>query len=227
MGISLSSVKFAVTNGNFQEIFSINTTNPTTTGYSINLFNECDNTRPTYQFVLGGESNTKLVFTDVGAGAAPVIVGNWVIPATPETYTLAMCSDVFQIIPASGSNTNQLISYTYNGLQNVVCLSGAPVTANSTDITITTSTGATSNSSCNYSEPVAKASPWLDTGVLATIITLGVLTVLFFILTVVFGVGFNRKDAANQDLGTSLSKPNQPPLPTETPSSTMETEATY
>ena len=179
------------------------------------MFTDCDNSTPTYQFVLGGESNTKLVFTDVGAGAAPVVVGNWVIPATPETYTLAMCSDVFEIVPASGSNTNQLISYTYNGLQNAVCLSGSPVTANSTDITITTSTGATSNSSCNYSEPPFRQSPWLNPGILATVIVLGVLTILFFILTVVFGVAFNRKDAPNQEMGTALDKPNQPPLAME------------
>jgi hypothetical protein len=198
-----------VNNGNFQETFTIDTTNPTTAGFSIDLFLDCNSKTPSFTFVLGGQSNTKLIFTDVAGGDAPVVVGNWIIPAAPEIYTLAMCSDVFSIIPASGSNTNALISYTYDGLQNAVCVSGNTVTPNATDIVITTSTGAVSNSSCNFSAPIPISSPWLNTGVLATIITLGVLTLLFLILTIVYGVAFNRKDAPDQDLSTALSKPDR------------------
>ena len=178
-----SFVKFSVPQGNWIVPYSIFSTEPTTQGFQLNLFTNCG-LDPAFQLIIGADSNTNAVLINVATGSRTVIAP-WIISNTEESYTLTMCDNNLQILTNVGNVNGDNLTIVQDGFEHVTCISGFYVDQNETNSSFS-SGEPQPNLACSFVSPKPLASAWLDPGVLATVISLGALFILFFILTMVF-----------------------------------------
>lgn len=176
-------IKFSITQGNWAVPYTIYSTETPTQGFQLNLFTNCA-TEPAFQLIIGADNNTNAVLVNVSSGTRTVL-GPWVINNTSESYTVTMCDNNLQILTNVGNVNGDNLTVVQDGFENVSCISGYFVEQNEVD-SFFTYTQPQPNFACSYVPPAPLASVWLDPGVLATVIALGVLFIIFFILTIVF-----------------------------------------